>query len=198
MTYDKPPESIMIDGVEYPINTDFRIWMKFYKAAQKREGLEDFFEQLALPFSQSAANAVCDFYAEPMKYGAGKDTGEKVFDFDVDAPSIYSSFFSTYEIDLTEVEGLHWWKFISLLRSLPDDCEFKRIVHYRGVDMKDIPKSQKSFYLDRKAQYSLDRREGPQTLEERNAEWKQRVQRMHEEAQERMSQMRDNQQPSVD
>ena len=61
MTYDKPPESIVIDGVEYPINTDFRIWMKFYNAAQKREELEGFFEQLALPFSQSAANAVCDF-----------------------------------------------------------------------------------------------------------------------------------------
>ena len=198
MTYDKPPESIMIDGVEYPINTDFRIWMKFYNAAQNREELEGFFEQLALPFSQSAANAVCDFYAEPMKYGAWKDTGEKVFDFDVDAPSIYSSFFSTYEIDLTEVEGLHWWKFISLLRSLPDDCEFKRIVHYRGVDMKDIPKGQKDFYLEQKARYSLEGKEGPKTLEERNAEWKQRVQQMHREAQKRMSQMRGKQQSGVD
>lgn len=197
MTYDKPPESLVIDGVEYPINTDFRIWMKFYNAAQKREELESFFEQLALPFSQSAANAVCDFYAEPMKYGAGKDTGEKVFDFEVDAPSIYSSFFGSYDIDLTDVE-LHWWKFVSLLRSLPDECEFKRAVHYRGVDMKDVPKGQKDFYLEQKARYSLEGKEGPQTLEERNEQWKQQVQQMHREAQERMSKVRGNQQPSVD
>lgn len=189
MNYSAPPESLMIDGTEYKIDTDFRRWIEFYGLAKKGGDLEEFFNSMGLPLSESAIESVCDFFAGPLSYGSGESgNGQPVFDFEVDAEAIYSAFFGAYHIDLT-TDNVHWWRFISLFRSLPQDCELCRIMHYRSVDLKDVPKDQKRFYSDMKARYSLAKKSG-MTLEERNEAMKNRVEEAYRKAKMRMPEMR--------
>lgn len=189
MNFTAPPESLLIDGAEYKIDTDFRRWVEFYRIAKKGGDLEEFFNSMGLPFSESAAKAVCDFFSGPLEYGSGgSSNGPKTFDFDVDAEAIYSAFYGAFRIDLTN-ERIHWWKFMALFRSLPQDCEMCRIMHYRAVKLKDVPKDQRKFYSEMKARYSLVEKSG-MTLEERNEDMKRRVDEAYRKAQIRMSEVR--------
>ena len=60
--------------------------------------------------------------------------GEKNFDYEFDAPEIYSSFVSLYGIDLFETD-LHWWKFRALLNGcfrMP--CALSEKIRIRNID----------------------------------------------------------------
>ena len=57
---------------------------------------------------------------------------EKTQDLKQDASYIYNSFRQAYGINLLEVQGkLDWREFMSLLRGLPEDTEYKRIIEIR-------------------------------------------------------------------
>ncbi len=183
----------MVDGVEYPIDTDFRKWIEFYKIAKEGGDLREFFGSIGLPFSESAAKAACDFFVGNDKYKKAKECGNKpvVVDFAVDEEPIFAAFYGAYKIDLTE-ENLHWWKFLALFRSLPQDCEISRIMQYRGTDLKSVPKYHKKFYAEMKSKYRLDksRSERQLTLDERNEEMKRRVEEAYRKAEMQMSKVR--------
>lgn len=38
--YQTPPESLTVGGVEYPIDTDFRVWAEFQSAMTAKEGTD--------------------------------------------------------------------------------------------------------------------------------------------------------------
>lgn len=57
--------------------------------------------------------------------------------WDFDAPRIYSSFQSTYGIDLTK-EDMHWFKFLAMLGSLDKDSALSKAMEIRDYDMKDL------------------------------------------------------------
>jgi len=54
-----------------------------------------------------------------------------VFDFREDAGRLYAAFVQAYGIDLTSVD-LHWWQFVELFKSLPDDTMLKRVIEIRA------------------------------------------------------------------
>ena len=160
--YREPPESIVVEGHEYPVDTDFRTWIGFQGILTRREGDEEkaaqvyaLMERLGLPASEASLEAMVSFFegASAKQAGAG-ESGPSAFDFERDSAYIYSAFLAAYEIDLTTAR-LHWWKFKALFQALPDDCEICKIMRYRTVDLKDVPKSQKQFYRQMKARYAL-------------------------------------------
>lgn len=57
--------------------------------------------------------------------------GDSVFDFREDAGRLYAAFVQAYGIDLTAVD-LHWWQFVELFKSLPDDTMLKRVIEIRA------------------------------------------------------------------
>lgn len=191
MIFREPPEYLVIDGVRYPIDTDFRTWIKFFYAAQNREELEGFFEQLALPFSQSAADAVCDFFIGPIQ---GEKGGKQTFDFKSDEKMIYSAFEGAYKIDLMSIPHLHWWKFMALFRSLPDGSELRNAMYFRGVDVNDLPKNQRAHALKMKGVYKINSQHDRKGVSLR--EHVEHLKKLQEES--RMSQMRGKQQSGVD
>ena len=161
--YQTPPESLTVGGPEYPIDTDFRVWVKFQAAVtekgtdgKKAERLCAFMEKMGLPPGEEALNAMLDFYtaASTEKAVAGQKNRPAAFDFEKDSEYIFAAFMGAYDIDLTTAR-LHWWTFKALFKALPEDCEFCRIMRYRTIDLKDVPKSQKRFYQEQKARYSL-------------------------------------------
>ena len=160
--YWEPPETITVEGVKYAVETDFRMWISFQSIMTGRAGDEEkaaqvyaLMERLGLPASEAALEAMVDFFegASADRAGAG-ESRTPAFDFERDSAYIYSAFLAAYEIDLTTAR-LHWWKFKALFQALPDDCEICKIMRYRTVDLKDVPKSQKQFYRQMKARYAL-------------------------------------------
>lgn len=160
--------TIKINGNEYVIDTDFRIWLKFQKLIQQLKDNEEsfykllsFFLEINLDFQinhlDETFKQVLEFFA--YENNTNKSSGistEKVFDFEKDEKYIYSAFLQEYNIDLYDIDYLHWHKFKSLLQSLSDNCQLTKIIQYRSIDISKMDKEQKKFYQKMKEIYSLD------------------------------------------
>lgn len=193
--YQTPPESLTVGGVEYPIDTDFRVWAEFQSAmtakegtdAEKAERLCALMGRMGIPPREESLNAMLDFFtaASTEKAVAGQKNRPAAFDFEKDSEYIYAAFMGAYGIDLTTAR-LHWWTFKALFKALPEDCEFCRIMHYRTVDLKSVPKEQRRFYQEQKARYSLKEK----TVYRTEKDMRDYVKRRFEEAQNQMSALR--------
>ena len=181
---DLLPSSVKIDGTEYEINSDFRTSVLFSllmeddnlseeeKVLQALnlyypvipDNLEEAIEQIKWFYS-------CGKLDNPIGNKKARAISKKVFDFEVDANYIYSAFMSQYNIDLQDIEELHWWKFKALLEGLKEDNKLSKIIEYRSVDLSKIKdKEQRKFYKDMQKQYSLNKesKEELKLLEEWN------------------------------
>ena len=165
--YEKPPEKLKIGGKDFHINTDFRFWVRFQDALignksqkERAEALYMLVTELGLPPSPATLDAMLKFYTgESHEKTTGGNKNVVAFDLMKDSEYIFSAFKGAYNIDLT-IENMHWWKFKSLFKALPDDCQMCKIMMYRTIDLKDVPKSQKAFYKRMKERYSLGTRGG--------------------------------------
>lgn len=185
--YQVPPDTITVSGQEYPVDTDFRVWVEFQSILTgdgpeggKAERLAGFMARMGLPPSQEALDAMLAFYtAESQERAvASQKSRPMAFDFRQDSEYIYAAFMGAYGIDLTTA-ALHWWRFKALFKALPDDCELCRIMRYRTVELKDVPKDQRRFYQEQKARYSL----GKQMKHQTERDMREYVKRRFEEAQ---------------
>ena len=200
--YKTPPETLTISGGEYQISTDFREWIRFQSILissesmeEKAEKLTEFMRSQGLPLTKDALDAAVSFYSGESKEHSSGRSGSRAFDFEQDSEYIFSAFLDSYGIDLT-TENMHWWKFKALFKSLPEDCQMCKIMRYRTIDIKKVPKDQKRFYRDMKARYALDG--GSNHTYRTEQEMKEYVKKRFEEAQSHMSALRSGKQPSVD
>lgn len=190
--YQAPPKTLSIGGIEYPIETDFRLWVEFQSIlaepsedGEKARKLLAIMERFGLPPSKETLSAMIDFYTAASTEHTG--TGSRkaaIFDFEKDSEFIYAAFRSAYRIDLTE-EKIHWWRFKALFKALPDDCEFCKIMRYRAIDLKDVPKGQRKFYREMKARYALS---GNATGYRTEQDMRDYIKSRYEEAQARLAQ----------
>lgn len=171
---DELPSSVCIDSKEYPISTNFRTFILFEillsdKEMSQQEKLHEivnliFLDEKPLRISESVIDAIIDFYKcgkpETRKRKAVKKrmqtTKNAVYDFEWDDAYIYSAFLSVYNIDLNDIDYLHWWKFQALFNGLPSDCEFMKIMGYRSVDVSRIKDNKERARIQKlQALYSL-------------------------------------------
>lgn len=55
-----------------------------------------------------------------------------VMDYIQDAEAIVASFWHAYGLTLEQTTNLHWWIFMALLKNIPSDTTFSRIVNLRA------------------------------------------------------------------
>lgn len=159
---DPLPQTILVDGAEYPLYTDFRAVLR-YDALLKEEGEENFLKCLScllprLPGNLEETIAEIGWFVSCGREERRRRPSNKLlginsntpFDFAVDAERIFSAFRrnDVYGIDLLEIEYLHWWTFMAMLDDLPETVALSRIMGYRTLDLtnKDIPKERKPYY----------------------------------------------------
>lgn len=168
---DGVPGSILVSGQEYPVRTDFRVWLRFDKLMEKFSGSVNVLcdvislcvEPGPLPEDINALlAALVEFYATGENANSEKKSEKAstksvpVIDYEHDAAYIYAAFLEQYRIDLTETPHLHWWKFQALLRSLSESSKIVKIAGYRSVDTGTIKdKKQRQLYEKLKAVYAL-------------------------------------------
>lgn len=176
---DTPPSSINIsEGVAVNVNTDFRTFIRFEKImfgtqlSNKEKVIKAFslfgdFSPRTSDEANSYMNGIVYLYRcgkESKKLNAkvaervkSKPKSPRYFDFDYDAPYIFAAFIESYGIDITEAK-MHWWKFKALFDALPSDCQFSKIISYRGADTSQIKnKNEKQRMIKLQHIYALPR-----------------------------------------
>lgn len=177
---DLLPNTVEVGGVEYPIATDFRTSILFEQAVCDPDIDEDSLAKLVLDYYYPGVtitkNNMAGLIEQALKfykggfdiednkvecedeYSEGEEeiNDEKIYDYDYDAPYIFSAFMQQYGIDLQRVKYLHWWKFKAMLTSLQEDCKFCKILEYRSINLSEIEdEKQRSFYRKMKEVYKL-------------------------------------------
>lgn len=82
----------------------------------------------------------CDiFRSNDNKREHEKEETEKLYDFERDGGDITAAFQAAYKIDLTtELDSMHWWRFMALFNYLPEDTHFVSYkLHYRRLKKTD-------------------------------------------------------------
>ena len=165
------PTSVLINGVEYPIRSNFRTMIRLEELLQDPDVDEQDRVWLALrlfypEIPEDTDKAVdqllwfyrCDkqenLYQKKARKRKVKRT-DRIYDFQYDDDYIYAAFMSQYHLDLHEVEYLHWWKFRAMFNSLNDDTQFVKIMEYRAVELDKVPKEKRAFYKRMKQLYAL-------------------------------------------
>lgn len=170
---DLIPTKVEIDNIEYDINFDFRISILFEMLMQDKDIPEDEKIKIALelyypilpPNINEAIENILWFYkCGKNNHNSNKKVSRKnssnitkqVYSFDFDDDYIYSAFLDQYNIDLQDVDTLHWWKFKAMFKNLKEDNMIVKIIGYRSMDLSEIEdKEQKKFYIKMKDIYKL-------------------------------------------
>lgn len=159
---DSLPKTVSIDGMEYPIHTDFRAAINFellmsgsledYEKTEK--ALQIFYGDYVPVNLQAALDKILWFYTGG-KDEVQKELGNKTYFFDHDDEYIYSAFRDQYDVNLQTVDYMHWWEFLAMFKSLRDDNEISKIIGYRAVKIDSkMSKEQKAFYKKMKRMYA--------------------------------------------
>lgn len=169
---DNPPKTVIIDSVEYEINSNFRESILFELLMQDEDLTKE--EQITqtldlyypkIPHNlEKALNKVIWFYncgkednvKTKSKSNGSSTKAKKIYSFEHDAEYIYSAFLSQYKIDLADIDYLHWWKFKALFTSLNKDNKIIEIMGYRATELSDIKdKEQRKYYKSMKEMYDI-------------------------------------------
>ncbi len=163
---DGAPTQVEVDGELVEIRSDFRASILFEELMQDEEvpehqkilqALELYYPVVPQNLTQ-AVERMLWFYRcgkEPEQVGEASSSAP-VYSFEQDAGYIYAAFLGQYGVDLEAVEYLHWWKFRAMFQSLASDCEFVKIMGYRGMTISPkMSNEQKQFYRDMKKLYAL-------------------------------------------
>ena len=163
------PETVDIDGIEYRINSDFRISILFELLMQDDElgkrqklvqGLQLYYPEIPHNVTMAVDKMIwfyrCGKETGSGGHGSGSGRAKQIYSFEYDDDYIYAAFLEQYGIDLQDIEELHWWKFRALFRGLSEDTEFVKIMGYRSVKItSEMSKEQREFYKKMQSIHAL-------------------------------------------
>ena len=146
------PEFAEIDGKIYKINTDYKYALVCFEIIDDPSisdieraiavvsvlfGQEDNNgDIIGIPENLDVALEKASFFLSCGKEHKDIKNVKKDMDFNYDKEFIYASFISDYKIDL-ETEGMHFWKFCSLISGLTEDSILNRVRDLRNTNLAD-------------------------------------------------------------
>lgn len=166
MLTDSVPESLTIAGIEYEINTDYSVWLKFEmllsdEVEDSKATLLDIkkliFKSKIPPdrADEETTEQILWFYRCGKPEQKGGSSSKKIFDYDYDDGYICAAYMEQYHIDISGTY-MHWWKFHALMLSLSENTEFVKIMGYRAIEINSkMTAAQKAFYQKMKKHYKL-------------------------------------------
>lgn len=146
---DPLPESVDVDGTNYPIHTNFKDWISFFLLHEDRE-LTDV-EKIAVsmnwyretvPANRTAAYlalqefAACENLPKSKRKSSGAGAAP-VFSYLYDSAYLFADFWRYYQIHL-QGTSLHWFAFTALFEGLPEDSSVKQRIAYRCINTGNI------------------------------------------------------------
>lgn len=157
--YDVLPNSVEYNGQTFKLNLSFANVLEVADVIKSANLTDDdkldyclylfFCENEEYPIEIGLLNKVF----EMIDSGEEKQEKAAVMDFSQDADFIYAAFKQVYGIDLLDTP-LHWFKFIALLKGLPDGTRLAEIIKIRTMP---IPNPNKYNAKDREELIKLKR-----------------------------------------
>lgn len=155
--YEPFPDHVIVNGEKIRIVTDFREYIKLMDLLKDDE-VDDkekaqliacwFVDDPGYDFSeclQALTDFVTNYKGQEEKKSQEEESNEDndkrhdpIISYSQDAPYIISGFLECYGIDLLEIPYMHWWKFQMLIDGMNEDCELKKRMGYRSIDLNKI------------------------------------------------------------
>lgn len=135
------PNTITVEGREYLLNTDFRVWLRFVRdVGESMRTRSDFVVSYlfadTMP-SRIDVEILMRWAQPPRELPREVDKSDVIaFDFDIDADLIYSAFMEQYGIDLVDTD-MHWYKFLALMHGISEDTKLGKVIGYRTYEKSD-------------------------------------------------------------
>ena len=136
---EKLPSTVVIDGVPYPINTDFRFCVRTILAFEDDE-LTSYEKTLVMlknlypviPDNSKAAVEQASIFLNGGNTPSEDkiETALRLYSFGQDANFIFAAFKQTHGVDLEQTQ-MHWWKFMALFMDLGADTTFCSMIGLR-------------------------------------------------------------------
>lgn len=176
------PETVTVGGVDYPVNTDFRVALIIMDAMDDpdldgREKalvmLQCLFvhpEELPPALLQEACEQAALFLDGGMDYGAQKKE-QRILSWQQDEQLIFSAVNRVAGTEIRALPYLHWWTFLALFREIDEKSLLTQVISIRQKKAKNKPldKVDADFYKTHKQMIDLRRRYSSEELAEREA-----------------------------
>lgn len=177
------PRSINVSGRDYPIQADFRTWVRVDSIIQDNA----IPEELKLPVICRAIGldlfafkgeqtdlwqALMGFFycGKQPKESHAKTNGRQAYRFDYDMDFIYAAFRQQYNINLLEVD-LHWFEFKALFNALTEETMIVKIIGFRTRDISKLKGDERKQAQELERYYrlpddeSIEKERTPQEIE---------------------------------
>lgn len=133
------------DGKQIPVNADFRVVLRCFKALDDPELPEDKKLYLLMRwfFSSCFVSNALELFMDFVNGGGEPSEDDGLMDFEQDADAIYVSFIEQYGIDLMEIKYMHWRKFLMLVSGLGKDTSLGVRISIRDMDTSKMKGEEK-------------------------------------------------------
>lgn len=168
------PKYAQVNEKKYKINTDFKVALRCNEIAKSNISDEErAIAIIYLLFSDEGLNNPEDWeklLKISLKYlnfnkEIESNEEEANMSFEQDWGYIQASFFSDYNIDLSNIQ-IHWYQFYDLVCGLTEKCILNRVRFVRDFDISQIKDSkEKQKWIKQKEMVAL-KKEKPQKTEE--------------------------------
>lgn len=111
------------DGTPVFLNTDFRLWIRFYEDLRHDDEERDIsylFRGDAPVIDDYVLSQLLQFLYNPCATPKSEPSSAKTMDYILDGEYIFSALYATYGIDITEAD-MHWHKFKALCDNIITD-----------------------------------------------------------------------------
>lgn len=181
---NKLPRKIKIKNKRYFINTDFRIMIRFENKMQElkmtnKKGItieiykilksfcpaffKDFHKNMEKDIKLLLKSFLWFYQGGSRenyhKGKGGSSSNINIYSYEYDDEYIWSAFYQYFNIDLS-FDKVHWWKYMAIFKSLPEECKFEKIKGYRAYKGKDKDMKELKRYwtlpLDKNLQKQID------------------------------------------
>lgn len=144
---------VVEDRIKIGFDTNFRIGIafeimmqnpKYSIQAKTYQALKLFYTETdKIKDVKKAIDDIVWFYScgrseEKTSQKNKKGKNKQIYSYEFDNDLIYSAFKNQYNVDLEEIEYLHWWKFRAMFNGLKSDNRIVEIMGYRAMDLSKI------------------------------------------------------------
>ena len=177
---------VVKDRIRIDFDTNFRIGIafelmmqnsKYSIQAKTYQALKLFYPEMnKIKDTKKAIDDIVWFYScgrseEETSQKNRKGKNKQIYSYEFDNDLIYSAFKNQYNVDLEEIEYLHWWKFRAMFNGLKSDNRIVEIMGYRAMDLSKIKdKEMKKHYKQLQEEHKLPDMRSEEEKEEDFAE----------------------------
>jgi len=154
LLFEPLPDTVEVSGKFYKIATDFRDWISFFDMLEDNSidrkqkmffALQWFTDEIPADILK-AYNALTGFascsgiHQDKPENNSGnqENTQNPLLSWLYDSVYVLGAFRQVYNIDLINIEYMHWWEFSALFEALPEDVPIKKRMAYRQINPSGI------------------------------------------------------------